>query len=117
MSSGSVRIYRARHVEEVGLDVVGRRSVKVAIFAASMRYNPSLYREEPTSVYSKNMEAFTNFIKFLSNNKVEEVILLSSHVVYGQSKGVNDENVEVNIKSLSSSEFYYGSAKVHQKIY
>ena len=115
VSSGSVRIYRARHVEEVGLDVVGRRSVKVAIFAASMRYNPSLYREEPTSVYSKNMEAFTNFIKFLSNNKVEEVILLSSHVVYGQSKGVNDENVEVNIKSLSSSEFYYGSAKVHQE--
>ena len=28
---------------------------------------------------------------------------------------MNDENVEVNIKSLSSSEFYYGSAKVHRE--
>lgn len=115
ISSDSVRIYKGDHIEEIYLDALKKKNVNTAIFAASMRYNPTLYRKDPISVYSKNMEALSNFINFLSNNTIKEVILLSSHVVYGQSEGINDELSDVTLKSLSKSEFYYGSAKIHQE--
>ena len=87
-------------------------------FASSFRYNPSLYRSNPTLVYSANSKAFLDFITFLGSKSFNSLCFLSKlSAVYGDNfeKHIKETNI-INLKDLSNSEFYYGSSKYVQEI-